>query len=174
MKIELATIQDVPALLDLQRKAFGPLCEELGWKDAPPLTESLDHAYEDFARCTTLKVQNRDGLIIGSVHGNVTDGSLYIGRLMVLPEYQQQGIGEQLFREIQSLLPHRRAWLCTCQQVRPPFEFYLREGFKPYKSEIVGPSLTWVYMEKAYSYLTLRDKPELKDEAAESVKNVRT
>ena len=29
MKIELATIQDVPALLDLQRKAFGPLCEEL-------------------------------------------------------------------------------------------------------------------------------------------------
>ena len=38
MKIEIATIQDVPALLDLQRKAFGPLCEELGWKDALPLT----------------------------------------------------------------------------------------------------------------------------------------
>ena len=35
MKIELATIQDVPALLDLQRKAFNPLCEELGWEDAP-------------------------------------------------------------------------------------------------------------------------------------------
>ena len=30
MKIELATVQDVPALLDLQRKAFGPLCEEFG------------------------------------------------------------------------------------------------------------------------------------------------
>ena len=29
MKIEIATKQDVPALLDLQRKAFGPLCEEL-------------------------------------------------------------------------------------------------------------------------------------------------
>ena len=37
MKIDLATIQDVPALLDLQRKAFGPLCEELDWKDAPCL-----------------------------------------------------------------------------------------------------------------------------------------
>ena len=35
MKIEFATIQDVPALLDLQRKAFNPLCEELGWEDAP-------------------------------------------------------------------------------------------------------------------------------------------
>ena len=66
MKIELATIHDVPALLDLQRKAFGPLCEELEWEDAPVLTESLEHAYEDFARYTTLKVQNDEGLIIGS------------------------------------------------------------------------------------------------------------
>ena len=70
MTIELATIQDVPALLDLQRKAFGPR------------------------------------------------------------------------------LPHNRAWLCTCQQVRPPYEFYMCEGFKPYKSEEVGPGLTWAYLEK--------------------------
>ena len=148
MKIELATIQDVPAILDLQRKAFGPLCEELGWKDALPLTESLEHAYEEFTKCTTLKVQNEEGVIVGSVNGAVTDDSLYIGRLMVLPEYQQQGIGKLLFREIQSRLPHNRAWLCTCQQVRPPYEFYLREGFKPYKSEMVGPGLTWSYLEK--------------------------
>ena len=120
----------------------------LDWKDSPVLTESLEHAYEEFARCTTLKVQNDEGLIIGSVNGNVTDGSLYIGRLMVLSEYQQQGIGKQLFREIQSRLPHNRAWLCTCQQIRPPYEFYLREGFKPYKSEEVGPGLTWAYLEK--------------------------
>ena len=68
IKIDLATIQDVPALLDLQRKAFGPLCEELDWKDAPVLTESLEHAYEEFARCTTLKVQNDKGIIIGSAN----------------------------------------------------------------------------------------------------------
>ena len=157
MKIELATIQDVPALLDLQRKAFGPLCEELDWKDAPVLTESLEHASEEFARCTTLKVQNDEGHIIGSVNGNVIGDSLYIGRLMVLPEYQRQGIGKRLFRRIQSRLPHRRAWLCTCQQVRPPYEFYLREGFTPYKSEEMGPGLTWVYMEKNICLLS-KDK----------------
>ncbi len=148
MKIELATIHDVPALLDLQRKAFGPLCEELGWEDAPILSESLEHLYEEFSQCMTLKVENEEGVIVGSVHGKVTDGSLYVGRLMVLPEYQQRGIGKRLFHEIQSRLPHRRTWLCTCQQVRPPYEFYLREGFGPYQSEIVGPGLTWVYMEK--------------------------
>ena len=148
MRIELATIEDVQALLDLQHKAFGSLCEELDWNDAPPLTETLEHVREEFAQCTTLKVLNDEGRIIGSVYGSVTDGSLYIGRLMVLPEYQQQGMGKQLFREIQRLLPHHRAWLCTCKQVRPPYEFYLREGFRPYKDEIVGPGLTWVYMEK--------------------------
>jgi GNAT superfamily N-acetyltransferase len=175
MKIELATIQDVPELQELQHKAFGPQCIELGWEDAPPMTESLEHAYEDFAQCTTLKVLDDEGRIIGSIRGNVTDGSLYMGRLMVLPEYRQQGIGKQLFREIQSRLPHNRTWLCTCKQVQAPYEFYLREGFRPYKDEIVGPGLTWVYMEKSicilpkdnsYQYVTLRERPEMKDMAA--------
>lgn len=148
VKIEIATIEDVPALLDLQRKAFGPLCEELGWDDAPILSESLEQAYKEFAKCFTLKVQNQDGVIIGSVFGRLENDSLYIGRLMVLPEYQQNGIGKRLFREIQSRIPHHHVWLCTCQQVRPPYEFYLCEGFKPYKSEQVGPGLTWTYMEK--------------------------
>ena len=153
MRIELATIQDVPELQELQHRAFGPQCIELGWEDAPPMTESLEHAYEEFAQCTTLKVKNEDGRIIGSIRGNVTDGSLYMGRLMVLPEYRQQGIGKQLFREIQRLLPHNRAWLCTCKQVQAPYEFYLLEGFRPYKDEIVGPGLTWVYMEKSICLL---------------------
>ena len=175
MRIELATIQDVPKLQELQHKAFGPQCIELGWEDAPPMMESLEHAYEDFAQCTTLKVLDDEGRIIGSIRGNVTDGSLYMGRLMVLPEYRQQGIGKQLFREIQSRLPHNRAWLCTCKQVQAPYEFYLREGFRPYKDEIVGPGLTWVYMEKSicilpkdnsYQYVTLRERPEMKDMAA--------
>ena len=148
MIISQATIQDVPELLKLQHKAFGPLCERLCWHDAPPMKETLEKAYEEFAMCTTLKAQSNDGQIIGSVQGKVTDDSLYIGRLMVLPEFQQQGIGKQLFREIQRLLPHKRAWLCTCQQVPEPYEFYLREGFKPFKSEAVGPGLTWTHLEK--------------------------
>ena len=69
MRIELATIQDVPELQKLQHKAFGPQCIELGWEDAPPMTELLEHAYEDFAQCTTLKVQDEDGRIIGSIRG---------------------------------------------------------------------------------------------------------
>ena len=102
-------------------------------------------------KCLTLKMQTEEGRIIGSVRGNVTDGSLYIGRLMVDPEYQNQGLGKQLFHEIQSRLPHIRAWLCTCPQVPERYKFYKREGFKEYKSEEVAHGLTWVYMEKVES-----------------------
>ena len=146
--ITLATKEDVPALLELQHKAFGQQCKDLGCEDALPMTETLEHAYEEFAQNMTLKIQTEDGRIIGSVRGNVDDGSLYIGRLMVDPEYQRRGLGKMLFHEIQSRLPHTRAWLCTCQEVKSTYEFYLREGFQTYKSEDMEPNLTWVYMEK--------------------------
>ena len=109
MNIHIATIEDVPELLDLQHKAFGHQCQNLGWEDAPPMTETIEQAYEDFERCLTLKVLSDDSRIIGSVRGNVTDGNLYIGRLMVLPEFQRHGIGKHLFHEIQKRLPHKRA-----------------------------------------------------------------
>lgn len=146
--IEIATINDVPALLALQRKAFGPQCVELGFEDAAPMTEGIEEARKEFEQCLTLKIENEEGVIIGSVRGNVSEGSLYIGRLMVDPDYQQNGLGKRLFLDIQARLPHQRAWLCTCQQVPAPYEFYLRQGFKPFKQESVGPGLTWVYMEK--------------------------
>ena len=149
MQIELAVKQDIPALLELQRKAFGPRCKVLDWNDALPMTETVEHALEDFAQCTTLKIQSCDGRIIASIRGNVTDGSLYMARLMVLPEYQRQGIGRLLFREIQRRMPHKRAWLCALQQERFLCHFYENEGFKTYMTEDAGHGgLTWLYMEK--------------------------
>ena len=146
--IEQAVVQDVPALLDLQRKAFWPECRKLGWEDAEPMTESVEQAREEFVQCTTLKARDGNGRIIGSVRGNVENGSLYIGRLMVLPEYQQRGIGKQLLCEIQSRMPHDHVWLCVCEQVKHVYDFYLREGFEPFKFEDAGRGLTWIYMEK--------------------------
>ncbi|MBQ1884567.1 MAG: hypothetical protein II165_06060, partial [Bacteroidales bacterium] len=35
MKIEIATIEDVPEILNLQYKAFYPVAEQLNWLDAP-------------------------------------------------------------------------------------------------------------------------------------------
>ena len=148
MKIEIATINDVPELLDLQYKAFRPVAESLNWLDAPTLTETVEHALGEFLKYTTLKMLDDDGKIIGSVRGRVEDGALYIGRLMVLPECQGRGYGKILFREIQKRLPHNRVWLFTCGEVQRTVSFYEREGFRTFHTEHFENGHTWISMEK--------------------------
>ena len=148
MKIEIATIQDVPEILELQYKAFRPVAESLNWPDAPNLIETVEHARGEFPKYTTLKMLSDDGKIIGSVRGRVENGSLYIGRLMVLPECQGRGYGKILFREIQKRMPHNRAWLFTCGEVQRIVSFYEREGFRTFNTERFENGHTWISMEK--------------------------
>ena len=148
MKIEIATIQDVPEILELQYKAFRPVAESLNWPDAPGLKESLEQAREDFPKYTTLKMLSDEGKIVGSVRGRVEDGSLYIGRLMVLPECQGRGYGKILFREIQKIMPHDRAWLFTCGEVQRTVSFYECEGFRTFHTEHFENNHTLISMEK--------------------------
>jgi len=148
MKIEIATIDDVPDLMELHDKAFFAIAAEVNWLDAPGLKESLAQAREDFPKYTTLKMLSDDGKIVGSVRGQVEDGSLYIGRLMVLPECQGKGFGKILFREIQKIMPHDRAWLFTCGEVQRTVSFYEREGFRTFHTEHFENNHTWISMEK--------------------------
>lgn len=148
MNIELATIADVPQLLELQLKSFGEVCDMLNWHEAANMTETVAQAEADFGKYTTLKVCNAEGRIVGSVRGCVDNEALFIGRLMVLPEWQQKGIGQLLLDEIQSRLPHSRVWLYTCMQVEFTMRFYERNGFKTYKVEPINDTLSWAYMEK--------------------------
>ena len=148
MKIEIATIQDVPEILELQYKAFRPVAESLNWLDAPNLTETVEHARGEFPKYTTLKMLSDDGKIIGSVRGCIEDSSLYISRLMVLPEFQKNGYGRILLREIQSILPHNRAWLDTSGDVPETVSFYEREGFRTFESKRFENGVSWIFMEK--------------------------
>lgn len=88
MKEILVTEKDIPELLNVQKTAFMPVSLKLNWPDAANITETLEQATEAFPHYTMLKMLNDEGRIIGMVRGKVENGSLYIGKLMVLPEYQ--------------------------------------------------------------------------------------
>lgn len=148
MEMELATRDDMPELLELQRKAYAPDFGSLDWTNDSPLLETLEHLCQEFRRCTIYKVQNTEGQIIGSIRGNVANGSLWMGRLMVHPDFQGHGIGRFMFCEIQRLMPHRRAWFWACQQMAKTYNFYLRQGFQPTAILNENPKLTWILMEK--------------------------
>ncbi|MBQ9213229.1 MAG: GNAT family N-acetyltransferase, partial [Bacteroidales bacterium] len=105
MQIQTATINDVPEILELQHKAFYPVAKQLNWIDSPNITETIETALEAFPKFTVLKMVADDGKIVGSVRGKVDDGSLFIGRLMVLPEYQRNGYAKELLHKIQEILP---------------------------------------------------------------------
>lgn len=108
MQIKTATINDVPEILELQHKAFLPVGEVLNWLDAPNITETIETAIEDFPKFTVLKMVADNGKIVGSVRGKVEDGSLFIGRLMVLPEYQRNGYAKELLHHLGYHSPRNR------------------------------------------------------------------
>ena len=147
MKIEPATRNDVPELLELQYKAFAPVARKLQFAAIPQMTATIDDAYAHFDSHTTLKKVS-DGRIVGSVSGKKDGGSLYIGRLMVSPDCQRQGIGRKLLHHLESMFPCTREWLCSYRDDDVTCGFYSSEGFRKYDDYLVSEGLWAIHMEK--------------------------
>ncbi|WP_366935029.1 GNAT family N-acetyltransferase [Phascolarctobacterium sp.] len=60
-----------------------------------------------------LKLVDQTGRIIGSIRAQKQEDSVYIGKLMVHPAYQRQGLGSRLLQEIERTVVGRRYELFT-------------------------------------------------------------
>lgn len=147
-KIEIAGINDLPELLVLQKKAFKPVADKLGWAEIPQMTDTLENCIAEFGKETILKMLSDDNRIIGSVRGYVEDNSLYIGRLMIDPDYQGKGLGRKLQRELESMFQFHREWLCSYINDTATYNFYERDGFVEYDIYEVGNGVMAAHMEK--------------------------
>ena len=56
MKLIPATVQDIPALYDLQLLAFESEAEMIGSRDVPALLESREHHRQEFPTWITMKL----------------------------------------------------------------------------------------------------------------------
>ena len=103
MLIESAAIHDAQKILEFQILAFHS--EAVFYNDftIPPMVQTIGDMIEDIKTRTVLKI-TKDGVIIGSVRGYVKDSTGYIGRLIVQPEFQHQGIGSRLMQAIEDKL----------------------------------------------------------------------
>jgi ribosomal protein S18 acetylase RimI-like enzyme len=108
MLIELAAVRDAEEILRLQKLAFRS--EAVFYNDftIPPLVQTLDGMLADVKTKIVLKL-TVDGIIIGSVRGYVKDKTGYVGRLMVHPQFQNQGIGSQLMQAVEEKLKSAQA-----------------------------------------------------------------
>lgn len=108
-----ASQEDIAEILNLQKIAFISEAELYNNYNIEPLTQTYDSISEDFKEYIFLKAVYKDK-IIGSVKGRQTPEYCWIGRLIVHPEFQNNGIGKRLMLEIEKEFPKAKQFhLCT-------------------------------------------------------------
>ncbi|MBN1429934.1 MAG: GNAT family N-acetyltransferase [Anaerolineae bacterium] len=148
MLIEIADVKDAQVILDLQKLAYQSEAAITGDYTIPPLTQSLEEMEQDFRKQVVLKA-TIDGRIVGSVRGYAKGGTCYIGRVIVHPDCQNQGLGKQLMKAIEDHFDQvDRYELFTGEKSERNLYFYQKLGYRIFRSEQFTEHVTLVYLEK--------------------------
>ncbi|MDM8535657.1 GNAT family N-acetyltransferase [Desulfobacterales bacterium HSG17] len=149
MKIIEADIEDAQKILELQKLAYKQEAEIYQDFNIPPLLQTLEEIKKEIGQQIFLKTIDGNKIIIGSVRAYSDNDSCFIGRLIVHPKWQRQGIGTKLMHNIEACFPNiQRCELFTGTKSTQNIKLYKRLGYKPFKELVVNKSLSLVYMEK--------------------------
>lgn len=148
MFIEKANKYDLKCILDLQYLAYQSESKLLNNPDIPPLKQTLNDLIKEFYKGIFLKAVDDEKKIIGSVRGYIENGTLYIGKLIVNPDFQRRGIGTSLLLELERLYPDLHYKLFTSSKSINNIHLYEKLGYKKYKEDIISSELTLIYLRK--------------------------
>jgi len=148
MSTKKATIEDAQEILALQKLAYTREAEIYSDFTIPPLHQSLDEIKAEFADQYFLKLC-KNGRIVGSVRAYAKEGTCFIGKLIVNPEYQNQGIGTKLLQEIEKVFYYVTGYeLFTGHESQKNLYLYEKNGYRIFRRQQVTHDLTLVFMEK--------------------------
>ena len=146
--IQRAILSDAEEILSLQKLAYRSEAEIYDDFSIPPLLQTLEEIRKDFENQVLLKA-TFDGKIIGSVRAFVREGTCYIGRLIVHPDFQNQGIGTELMRRIEETFKEaRRFELFTGHKSEKNLHLYQKLGYQIFKTVKVNERLNIAFLEK--------------------------
>lgn len=146
--VEQAMRVDAPAILELQRLAYASEADIYSDWDLPPLSQSLDSLRAEFADAVVLKAVAA-GVIVGSVRARRVGDTWQIGRLVVHPDFQGQGLGTRLMRAIERESgDSRKLELFTGHRSAGNIRLYERLGYVRSREQVLSPAVTLVFMEK--------------------------
>jgi ribosomal protein S18 acetylase RimI-like enzyme len=148
MVVERADVGDSEEILSLQKLAYRSEAELYNDFSIPPLLQTLEEMRKDFESQIFLKTV-RDGKIVGSVRAFLREGTCYIGRLVVHPDFQGQGIGAKLMGGIEETFKEaRRFELFTGHKSEKNLHLYEKLGYQVFKTVKANERLNIVYLEK--------------------------
>jgi ribosomal protein S18 acetylase RimI-like enzyme len=151
--ISPAALEDLEPTLALQKLAYQQEARIYQDWSIPPLTQTLPEIQSEFASHSFLKAEY-SGKIVGSVRANLQGGTCFIGRLIVHPDFQRQGIGERLLLAIEEkFLKADRYELFTGARSEDNIRFYTKLGYRIFRTKSVSPNLTLVFLEKSKTIL---------------------
>lgn len=143
-----ANRNDLQEILQLQYLAYQSEANLFGSRDIPPLKQTLDEVAEEFNSGVILKMVDDNNTIIGSVRAKESDGTVYIGKLMVHPNHRHKGYGTMLLCEIEKCFPDKRYELFTSTRSLDNIRLYQKLGYTIFARQAVNDELEFVYMEK--------------------------
>ena len=150
MEIEKATYEDLEEILDLQKLAYLTEAKLLNDYSIKPLTQTLIEFQNEFKNYVTgivLKLMDNN-IIIGSVRAHEENGRVYIGRLIVHPEYRNKGYGTKILNTIETFFPNKTFELFTSSKSENNLNLYKKNGYKEFKREKTQNDLEMVFLEK--------------------------
>lgn len=143
-----ACFEDVQEILQLQYLSYQSEAALFGSKDIPPLNPTIDEVIDEFRKGVILKMVNDGNRMIGSVCAKEEEGTVYIGKLMVYPNYRRKGYGTELLTEIERYYPDKRYELFTSTRSKDNIRLYQKIGYKIFDCKAINDELQFVYMEK--------------------------
>ena len=142
-----ARLEDLQEILQLQYLSYQSEAALFGSRDIPPLKQTLDEVIAEYNNGIVLKMTD-DDVIVGSVRAKERNGTVYIGKLMVHPDYRRNGYGTKLLTEIEKYFPNKRYELFTSTRSTDNIRLYRNLGYKMFDRKAVTDELQFVYMEK--------------------------
>ncbi len=149
IKITKASFDDLREILLLQKQAFGSEADIYkDFDESPPLLQTLEEITKEFSEQIFLKAILENELV-GSVRGFQVDETIFIKRLVVNPQYQNQGIGTKLMKSIEgSFKDNKRYELFTGHKSIRNLYLYYKMGYKEFKRIPIHENLTMIFLEK--------------------------
>lgn len=128
-----AVFSDVEDILALQKLAFISEAELYNNFNIEPLKQTIESIQDDFQTHVFLKAVCNNK-IVGSVKGRETGEFCQIGKLIVHPGFQNQGLGKRLMQEIENLFPDTQKFiLYTGDRSEKNIYLYESLGYKKYE-----------------------------------------
>jgi len=148
MKISPAELSDCDEIIQVQRLAYEAEARLYNDWTLPPLLQTPESLRQEFSASFILKAMN-ENKIIGSVRAELFENVCHIGRLIVHPDFQGQGIGSKLLRQIEDRFSQAVHYeLFTGSKSEGNIRFYMRNNYEISHTKVLTEKISLVYLIK--------------------------